>query len=136
MTADPKYNVTLGAAHLGDLIHKFDGSYILTFVGYNAGPGRSRDWIEDYGDPRHRNVDAVDWVESIPFTETRKYVQKVLQNIHVYRSILRSGKAVGMSVDLKRGGSRSSLKSTSKTTTQALKCGNKAANINDLLKDC
>ncbi|MGI9463948.1 MAG: transglycosylase SLT domain-containing protein, partial [Aestuariivirgaceae bacterium] len=136
LTADPTYNVTLGAAHLGDLISNFNGSYILTFVGYNAGPGRAHSWIKAYGDPRHPDVDAVDWVESIPFTETRKYVQKVLQNIHVYRSRLAPAKAQGMTADLKRGGSRGKLRATS-GGARALSCsGQKAGSISDLIKDC
>ena len=133
LTSDPKYNVMLGAAHLGDLVEKFKGSYVLTFVGYNAGPGRAVDWIEDYGDLRHKHVDAVDWVESIPFTETRKYVQKVLQNIHVYRSRLDGHKHVGMTADLKRGSNR--LRSVS-GSAKALTCGGKSSSIGDLVKDC
>ena len=103
LTSDPAYNVTLGVAHLGDLIDRFDGSYILTFVAYNAGPGRARDWIEMYGDPRSPKVDPIDWVEEIPITETRKYVMKVLQNIHVYRSRLDPKNMISMRDDLRRG---------------------------------
>jgi soluble lytic murein transglycosylase len=103
LTSDPAYNVTLGVAHLGDLIDRFDGSYILTFVAYNAGPGRARDWIKMYGDPRSPKVDPIDWVEEIPITETRKYVMKVLQNIHVYRSRFDPGSMVSMRDDLRRG---------------------------------
>ena len=136
LTSDPAYNVTLGAAHLGDLISSFNGSYVLTFVGYNAGPGRARDWIKDYGDPRDPAVDAVDWVESIPFTETRKYVQKVLQNIHVYRSRLTPSKMVGMTVDLKRGGGKFGLRSLG-SGARALNCGGgKAGSITDLIREC
>ena len=103
LTSDPSYNVMLGAAHLGDLIDRFDGSYILTFVGYNAGPGRAKEWIDMYGDPRDAKVDPIDWVEEIPFTETRIYVQKVLQNIHVYRSRLAPKSMISMRADLARG---------------------------------
>ena len=103
LTSDPSYNVMLGAAHLGDLIDRFDGSYILTFVGYNAGPGRAKQWIDMYGDPRDAKVDPIDWVEEIPFTETRNYVQKVLQNIHVYRSRLDPKSMISMRADLARG---------------------------------
>ncbi len=135
LTSDPTYNVTLGAAHLGDLISHFKGSYILSFVGYNAGPGRAYSWIKDYGDPRDPRVDVVDWVESIPFTETRKYVQKVLQNIHVYRSRMTPSKAQGMSADLKRGGSVRMRASSG--GARALNCsGQKAGSISDLIKDC
>jgi soluble lytic murein transglycosylase len=105
LTSDPSYNVTLGASHLGDLVRDFRGSYILTLVAYNAGPGRSMDWIKRYGDPRSSKVDPIDWVESIPFTETRNYVQKVLQNTHVYRGRLDPSSAHTMTQDLRRGGS-------------------------------
>ncbi len=131
LTSDPVYNVTLGAAHLGDLIADFGGSYVLTLVGYNAGPRRATDWIKAYGDLRHASVDAVDWVEHIPFTETRKYVQKVLQNVHVYRSRLSPRKAVGMSTDLKRGGSGSLS-----GTTSAENCSGKSRSLTDLIDKC
>jgi soluble lytic murein transglycosylase len=88
---DPAFNAFLGAAHLGQLISDFRGSYILTFVAYNAGPRRVKEWIEAYGDPRNPAVDPVDWVERIPFTETRNYVQRVTENLEIYR--LRFGDA-------------------------------------------
>ena len=100
---DPSYNVKLGAAHLGDLIDDFSGSYVLTLVGYNAGPRRSREWVEAFGDPRGGKVDPVDWIEMIPFTETRGYVQKVMQNVHVYRSRLAPKTMRPMTADLHRG---------------------------------
>ena len=100
---DPTYNVQLGSAHLADLVDGLNGSYILTLVAYNAGPRRSRDWVAYYGDPRGGNVDPVDWVECIPFNETRQYVQKVMQNLHVYRSRLAPDTVRPMTVDLKRG---------------------------------
>ena len=100
---EPSYNVQLGSAHLADLVDGLNGSYILTLVAYNAGPGRSRDWLAYYGDPRGGVVDPVDWVECIPFNETRQYVQKVMQNLHVYRSRLAPDTVRPMTVDLKRG---------------------------------
>lgn len=103
LTGDPAYNVKLGAAHLGDLIQEFGGSYILTLAAYNAGPRRSREWVEAHGDPRSGNVDPIDWVEMIPFTETRNYVQKVMQNVHVYRSRLAPKTMHAMTADLRRG---------------------------------
>jgi soluble lytic murein transglycosylase len=103
LTGDPAYNVKLGAAHLGDLIEDFSGSYVLTLVGYNAGPRRSREWVEAFGDPRGGKVDPVDWIEMIPFTETRGYVQKVMQNVHVYRSRLAPETMRAMTADLQRG---------------------------------
>ena len=103
LTGDPAYNVKLGAAHLGDLISDFNGSYILTLAGYNAGPRRPREWVQAFGDPRGGKVDPVDWIEMIPFTETRGYVQKVLQNVHVYRSRLAPDTMRPMSADLVLG---------------------------------
>lgn len=87
LTRDPAYNATLGAAYLSEQLSNFSGSYILTFSGYNAGPGRARKWIKKYGDPRGKALDdVVDWVERIPFTETRNYVQRVMENMQVYKA--------------------------------------------------
>ena len=82
----PSYNLTLGQSYLSGLLDKFDGSYILALASYNAGPHRARSWIEANGDPREPSVDPIDWVEMIPFKETRNYVQRVLENVQVYRS--------------------------------------------------
>ena len=103
LTRQPAYNAMLGTALLGDLVHQFNGSYILTFVGYNAGPGWARRWIKRYGDPRGGRTDPIDWIESIPFRETRKYVQKVMQNVHIYRSRLTPRAMTAMTSDLSRG---------------------------------
>ncbi|EKV31405.1 Soluble lytic murein transglycosylase precursor [Caenispirillum salinarum AK4] len=88
LTDDPAYNVILGSTYLRDLIDGFDGSYIMAIAGYNAGPARSRQWAERFGDPRSGRVDPVDWVEMIPFSETRNYVQRVLEGLQVYRARL------------------------------------------------
>ncbi len=85
LVSDPAFNAQLGAAHLGDLLDAHRGSCILAFAAYNAGPGRVREWVEAYGDPRKPDVDPIDWVERIPFTETRNYVQRVTENLQVYR---------------------------------------------------
>jgi len=85
MVSDPVYNTQMGAAELSALLQDYKGSYIMTFAGYNAGRGRVRDWVKAYGDPRDPNVDPVDWVERIPFAETRNYVQRVMENLLVYR---------------------------------------------------
>ncbi len=86
LTSDPAYNATLGAAYLSDQLSRFDGSYVLTFAGYNAGPSRAAEWVKRYGDPRGKSVDTiVDWIERIPFTETRNYVQRVMENYQVYK---------------------------------------------------
>ena len=82
---DPVYNTQVGAGELSALIREYKGSLIMTFAGYNAGRGRVRDWIKARGDPRDPAVDAVDWVERIPFSETRNYVQRVIENLGVYR---------------------------------------------------
>jgi soluble lytic murein transglycosylase len=100
---DPAYNVQLGAAELGDALEAYRGSYILTFVGYNAGRGRVRQWVERYGDPRDPDVDPVDWVERIPFSETRNYVQRVLENLQVYRLRFGGSPKLLIEADLRRG---------------------------------
>jgi soluble lytic murein transglycosylase len=86
MVSDPVYNTQMGEAELSALLSEYKGSHIMTFAGYNAGRGRVRDWIKAYGDPRDPNVDPVDWVERIPFSETRNYVQRVMENLAVYRA--------------------------------------------------
>ncbi len=91
MVSDPVYNTQMGAAELGELMKEYGGSHIMTFAGYNAGRGRVRDWVKQYGDPRDPKVDAVDWVERIPFAETRNYVQRVMENLEVYRVRFGSG---------------------------------------------
>ena len=104
LLSDQTYNVQLGAAELGDLYADYRGSYILTFVGYNAGRGRVRDWIAKYGDPRDPKVDPIDWVEQIPFSETRNYVQRVLENLQVYRARFGGNSKLLIEADLRRGG--------------------------------
>ncbi len=104
LTDDPGYNMTLGGAHLDTLLEEFTGSYIMAAAAYNAGASRPRRWIREYGDPRTGEIDPVDWVEFIPFSETRNYVQRVLENTQVYRQRL-SGEPVDirLSEDLDRG---------------------------------
>ena len=85
---DPAFNAKLGAAHLGDLLAEHAGSIILTLAAYNAGGGRVREWIRAYGDPRKPEIDPIDWVERIPITETRNYVQRVIENVEMYRARL------------------------------------------------
>lgn len=103
LTRDGGYNATLGAAYLSEQLSNFNGSYILTFVGYNAGPRRVHQWIEKYGDPRGKNLDfVVDWVERIPYTETRNYVQRVMENMQVYKSRLGQGR-LQIDKDLRKG---------------------------------
>lgn len=101
LMTDPKYNMTLGQTYLGGLIEDFKGSYVLALAAYNAGPHRVKRWLKAHGDPRDAEVDAIDWVEMIPFYETRNYVQRVLENLQVYR--LRTAEtevALGLAEDL------------------------------------
>lgn len=89
LATDTGYNATLGAHFLGEQLDRFNGSYILTLVGYNAGPARAQQWINRYGDPRGLPIDAVvDWIERIPFGETRNYVMRVIENYEVYKARL------------------------------------------------
>jgi soluble lytic murein transglycosylase len=85
LVADPVYNTQMGAGELAALLKEYRGCYIMSFAGYNAGRGRVQKWVADYGDPRDAKVDAIDWVERIPFAETRNYVQRVMENLAVYR---------------------------------------------------
>ncbi len=85
LVSDPVYNTQMGSAEISALLKDYRGSYILTFAGYNAGRGRVEQWMAQHGDPRDPKVDAVDWVERIPFAETRNYVQRVMENLQVYR---------------------------------------------------
>jgi soluble lytic murein transglycosylase len=105
MKTDPVYNATLGAAELGGLIEDYRGSYIMTFAAYNAGRGSVKKWIDRYGDPRDPKVDAVDWVEQIPFSETRNYVQRIMENLQVYRARFGGGTRLQIEADLHRGAS-------------------------------
>lgn len=85
LTSDGTYNLQLGRSYIEKLIEDFGGSYPLAIAAYNAGPGRVKQWLHAFGDPRGRDIGMVDWIESIPFTETRTYVQRVLENLQVYR---------------------------------------------------
>jgi soluble lytic murein transglycosylase len=99
MVSDPVYNTQMGAAELSALLSEYKGNHIMTFAGYNAGRGRVRDWVKAYGDPRDPKVDAVDWVERIPFSETRNYVQRVIENLAVYRVRFDGGTAMAVKND-------------------------------------
>ncbi len=88
LLTDNEYNVKIASAYIANHMDSFGGSYILGLAGYNAGPGRARQWIREFGDPRDPKVDPIDWIERIPITETREYVTKVLANIQTYRARL------------------------------------------------
>jgi len=102
LTADGIYNVLLGRAYLESLIDDFGGSYALAIASYNAGPSRVRQWIRDYGDPRGGSIDMVDWIEMIPINETRNYVQRVLENLQIYRGKVGRDSAFSLASDLAR----------------------------------
>jgi soluble lytic murein transglycosylase len=101
---DVVYNAQLGTAELGNDIATWRGSYILAFVAYNAGPRRAREWIEQYGDPRDASVDPIDWIERIPLSETRNYVERVVENMQIYRALLENNPKLSIDADLRRGG--------------------------------
>jgi len=84
LLTDGGYNATLGAAYLAQLIEEFGANIPLISAGYNAGPGRPRRWIGQYGDPRSSRTDVVDWIEHVPFRETRNYVMRVFESVIVY----------------------------------------------------
>ncbi|HTS39643.1 MAG TPA: lytic transglycosylase domain-containing protein [Xanthobacteraceae bacterium] len=102
---DTVYNTQVGAAELADDLKDYRGSYILAFVAYNAGRGRAKEWIAKYGDPRDPKVDPIDWVERIPLSETRNYVQRILENLQIYRMRFGGGTRMMIEADLRRGGS-------------------------------
>ena len=103
LLTDKPYNTMLASAYIGDRMAEFAGSYVLSLAGYNAGPGRARQWIKEFVDPRDPKVDPLDWIERIPFTETREYVAKVLANIQIYRARLGEGdKSLRLEEDLLR----------------------------------
>ncbi|MET0314960.1 MAG: lytic transglycosylase domain-containing protein, partial [Hansschlegelia sp.] len=106
LTSDPAFNAQLGAAHLGELARDFDGSYVMVFAAYNAGTSRVTQWVQRYGDPRKPDTDPVDWVERIPFTETRNYVQRVMENTQVYRTRLNGRTSLLIDRDMTRGANR------------------------------
>ncbi|RDV01394.1 lytic transglycosylase domain-containing protein [Undibacter mobilis] len=106
LLTDPVYNMQMGAAELSMLLSTYDGSYIMTFAGYNAGRGRVRQWVAAYGDPRDPNVDPVDWCERIPIAETRNYVQRIMENMQVYRARFGGGNKLVIEADLRRGAPR------------------------------
>jgi soluble lytic murein transglycosylase len=103
LMTDQSYNAMMGSAYIADRMDEFGGSYVLTLAGYNAGPGRARQWMREFGDPREAKVDPIDWIHRIPIEETREYVQKVLANIQVYRARLgEDATALRLNADLKR----------------------------------
>jgi soluble lytic murein transglycosylase len=102
LLTDASYNTMIASAYVADRLDEWQGSYVLGLPSYNAGPGRTREWVKEFGDPREANVDPVDWIERIPFEETRSYVAKVLSNIQVYRARLGEKSPLRLDQDLYR----------------------------------
>jgi len=101
---EPEYNMRIGSRYLGQMTNNFGGSYVMAAAGYNAGPGRPVQWIGFCGDPRDPNNDPLDFLECIPFAETRNYVMNVMSNVQVYRARLNKGQApITLSSDVRRG---------------------------------
>ena len=88
LTSDPEYNINLGSHYIAGLILQYDGAYPFAAAAYNAGPKRVKHWKKINKNPQKKQIDFVDWVELIPFKETRNYVQRVMENYNVYRYIL------------------------------------------------
>ncbi len=86
LIGDPAYNIRLGQEYLATLFEEFGPNPVLVAVAYNAGPSRARRWLEERGHPGARNVDVIDWIESIPFRETRNYVFRVTESLAIYRA--------------------------------------------------
>lgn len=105
LTQDAYYNVALGSYYLEDLVQKFNGSYVKALAGYNAGPGRIPQWTASYGDPYEGTGDIIDWIETIPFGETRNYVQRIIETVPVYRAKLKNSNVLEVKImeDIKRG---------------------------------
>lgn len=101
LLTDNAYNAMIAGAYIGDRMVEFRGNYVLTLAGYNAGPGRARQWMREFGDPREPGIDPIDWIERIPIEETREYVKKVLSNVQVYRARLGDEKALRLTIDLR-----------------------------------
>ncbi len=88
LTKDPNYNVKLGTYYFNMLLEDYDGVFPFAIGAYNAGPNRIKAWLKRYGDPNRGQINFVDWVELIRFEETRNYVQRVIENINVYKVVL------------------------------------------------
>ncbi len=99
LTADGDYNTLLGSSYLGSLIDSYNGSYVLAIAAYNAGPARVRSWLREWGDPRTGEIDTIDWIELIPISETRNYVQRVIENLQVYRQRLNRNQLSLLQID-------------------------------------
>ena len=108
---DPSYNTRLASAYIADRRDEFGGSYILTLTGFNAGPGRTRQWLRQMGDPRRSAIDPFDWIYRIPFEETRLYVRKVLSLLGLAATSLPFSSTASMARASGLSGSRRSASS-------------------------
>ena len=97
LTEDPSYNIRLGRAYLANMLRNFDGSYVLAIAAYNAGPYTVRRWLREHGDPQ--DGDVIDWIETLPYPETRNYIQRVLEALQVYRALLGKKAAAATIID-------------------------------------
>ena len=88
LKTDPNYNIKLGSYYLTGLLEEYEGSYPFALAAYNAGPKRVKYWKKINGDPQKGKINYVDWIELVKFKETRNYIQRVLENINVYRYML------------------------------------------------
>jgi soluble lytic murein transglycosylase len=106
LKSDKIYNIKLGSHSLKKLISYYDGSYVLAIAAYNAGEGNVNKWLKEYGDPRGKSLDdVIDWLEIIPFYETRNYLHRVLENLQIYRNVTVTenvNKELALDRDLKR----------------------------------
>ena len=90
LTSRQAYNVRIGSFYFKEMLNKFNGSYVLALAAYNAGPSRVNRWLKTYGDPRRNEIDPVTWMELIPISETRNYVQRVIEGIYMYRMLVKN----------------------------------------------
>ncbi|MEM8801347.1 MAG: lytic transglycosylase domain-containing protein [Pseudomonadota bacterium] len=100
LLTDPAFNARLGTAYLDELMSIFDGNVVMTAAGYNAGPGRPIRWMKRFGDPRKGEIAIVDWIEHIPFDETRNYVMRVAESLPVYRARLTGSAGLTLTEEL------------------------------------
>ena len=88
LVTEPLYNITLGTNYVAALLKDYQGCYALALAAYNAGPARLKKWLRRYGDPRKEEISVIDWIESVPYSETRNYIQRVIETTEVYRVLL------------------------------------------------
>ncbi len=106
LTNDPNYNIMLGSAYFQRMLNTWDGSIPLAVASYNAGAGNVRKWIDRYGDPRRPGADVLGWIEQIPFSETKGYVQRVIENSVVYDAMNPSSRQQSLHVSRYLGRNR------------------------------